>query len=233
MNKSIIPYVPIADRIKADSSTSAYLKKRGFTVDQLKGLYTQEYYKDYDTQVWSITLRFPITDEDGNHGWWQRILDEQGVLPKTMFKKGWKSQGHSWLTPNTNYIESKEIWITEGIFDTIALWLSGITSFSCLSAGVGYYPSIFLNQLKQKCEANNLPLPKLVWAFDNDKAGHDGIFKNLERATTEGFECEVALPPLHRKKCDWNDLYMQNRLKLSDLEKYKVNGLQLQQGEQA
>lgn len=206
-------------------TVDAYLVEgRGLAIDQLKGLYTQEYYKDYDTQVGSITLRFPITDEDGNHGWWQRILDEQGVLPKTMFKKGWKSQGHSWLTPNTNYMESKEIWITEGIFDTIALWLSGITSFSCLSAGIGYYPSIFLNQLKQKCEANNLPLPKLVWAFDNDKAGHDGIFKNLERAAAEGFECEVALPPSGRKKYDWNDLYKQSRLNFSDLETYKYYG---------
>ncbi|MFS1274326.1 hypothetical protein ACFDAS_13405, partial [Enterococcus lactis] len=42
----------------------------------------------------SITLRFPITDEEGNPGWWQRVLDEQGVLPKTTFKEEWSSAGH-------------------------------------------------------------------------------------------------------------------------------------------
>lgn len=208
-------------------TVDAYLVEgRGLPIDQLKGLYSQEYYKDFELNVGSTTLRFPIMDENGNHGWWQRILDEQGVLPKTMFKKGWKSQGHSWLTPNTNYIESKEIWITEGIFDTIALWLSGITSFSCLSANPGYYPTIFLNQIKQKCAAHNppLPLPKLVWAFDNDKAGHDGIFKNIERATADGFECEAAMPPAGRKKQDWNDLYKLDRLKFTDLDTYKYYG---------
>lgn len=208
-------------------TVDAYLVEgRGLPIDQLKGLYSQEYYKDYKLDVGSITLRFPITDETGNHGWWQRILDEQGVLPKTTFKTGWKSQGHSWLTPNTNYIESKEIWITEGIFDTIALWLSGITSFSCLSAGHGYYPSIFLNHIKQKCAEHNppLPLPKLVWAFDNDDAGHKGIFHNIEKAVADGFECEAALPPGGRKKQDWNDLYKQDRLKFSDLDTYKYYG---------
>ncbi|PJI33012.1 toprim domain-containing protein [Acinetobacter pseudolwoffii] len=206
-------------------TVDAYLVEgRGLPIDQLKGLYSQEYHKDYDTQIGSVTLRFAITDEDGNHGWWQRILDEQGVLPKTMFKKGWKSQGHAWLTPNTNYIESKEIWITEGIFDTIALWLSNVTSFSCLSAGFGYYPFIFLNHIKEKCAERNLPLPKLVWAFDNDKAGHDGIFKNIEKAIADGFECEAALPPSTGRKADWNDLYKQDRLKLSDLETYKYYG---------
>lgn len=206
-------------------TVDAYLVEgRGLLIDQLKGLYSQEYYKDFELNVGSTTLRFPITDENGNHGWWQRILDEQGVLPKTMFKKGWNSQGHAWLTPNTNYIESKEIWITEGIFDTVALWLSDITSASALSCN--NYPFIFLNQIKEKCAAHNppLPLPKLVWAFDNDKAGHEGIFKNIERATADGFECEAAMPPAGRKKQDWNDLYKLDRLKFTDLDSYKYYG---------
>ena len=158
-------------------TVNAYLVEgRGFNIDKLKSLtYTQEYYKDPDLHVGSITIRFPITDQNGNEGWWQRILDEQGVLKKTTFKFGWSSQNHAWLTPNTNYFESKEIWITEGIFDTIALWLSGITSFSALSCN--NYPSIFLNQILAKCAETGKPLPKLVWAFDNDQAGHDGILK--------------------------------------------------------
>ncbi|ENU92524.1 hypothetical protein F971_01506 [Acinetobacter vivianii] len=205
-------------------TVDAYLVEgRGFPLNELAKLsYSQEYYKCREQNVTSVTLRFPITDEEGNHGWWQRILDDHGVLQKTTFQWGWSSQGHAWTTPNTNYVDSKEIWITEGIFDTIALWLSGITSFSALSCN--NYPFIFLNNLARLCAEAAKPLPKLVWAFDNDKAGHDGIFKNIELAENAGFECEVALPPNGRKKTDWNDLYKQGKLKFSDVETYKYYG---------
>lgn len=205
-------------------TVNAYLvEERGFPLEQLKGLYAQESITRYKPKkTTSITLRFPITDEKGNEGWWQRILDQQDVLPKTSFKEDWSATGHAWLTPNTNYFESKEIWITEGIFDTIALWLSGITSFSALTSN--NYPIIFLTELIQECEKTGKPLPKLVWAFDNDEAGHKGILKNIELAKAAGFECEVALPPGGRKKQDWNDLYKQDRLKFTDLETYKYYG---------
>ena len=187
-------------------TVNAYLiEERGFPLEQLKGLYAQESITRYKPKkTTSITLRFPITDEQGNEGWWQRVLDQQEVLPKTSFKEDWSSMGHAWLTPNTNYLESKEIWITEGIFDTIALWFSGITSCSALTCN--NYPSIFLNEIAQKCTEAGINFPKLVWAFDNDEAGHKGIFKNIELAQADGFECEVALPPGGRKKQDWNDL---------------------------
>lgn len=205
-------------------TVNAYLiEERGFPLEQLKGLYAQESITRYKPKkTTSITLRFPITDEQGNEGWWQRVLDQQEVLPKTTFKEDWSSGGHAWLTPNTNYLESKEIFITEGIFDTIALWLSGITSFSALSSG--NYPSIFLNEIAKKCTESGSKFPKLVWAFDNDESGHKGIFKNIELAQATGFECEVALPPSGRKKQDWNDLYKQDRLKFTDLETYKYYG---------
>lgn len=205
-------------------TVNAYLiEERGFPLEQLKGLYAQESITRYKPKkTTSITLRFPITDEQGNEGWWQRVLDQQEVLPKTSFKEDWSSMGHAWLTPNTNYLESKEIWITEGIFDTIALWFSGITSCSALTCN--NYPSIFLNEIAQKCTEAGINFPKLVWAFDNDEAGHKGIFKNIELAQADGFECEVALPPGGRKKQDWNDLYKQDRLKFSDLETYKYFG---------
>ncbi|MBF7687716.1 toprim domain-containing protein [Acinetobacter rathckeae] len=207
-----------------NKTVEAYLTEgRGFPLDQLKALsYSQEYYKSQEHNKGSITLRFPITDQAGNEGWWQRILDDQGILQKTTFKFGWESKNHAWLTPNTNYIESKEIWITEGIFDTIALWLSGITSVSALSCN--NYPSIFLEHLKEKCHQDKKSLPKLIWAFDNDPAGHAGIFKNIEKAIEQGFECEAALPPSNRKKTDWNDLYKQDRLGFHDVETYKYYG---------
>lgn len=207
-----------------NKTVNAYLlESRGFPLEKLQGMaFSQEYYKSQEHNIGSVTLRFPIVDEAGNEGWWQRIIDDHGVLQKTTFKFGWKSTGHAWTTPNTNYLASKEIWITEGIFDTISLWLSGITSFSALSSN--NYPSIFLKHIAQKCVETGASLPKLVWAFDNDKAGHDGILKNIELANADGFESVVALPPGGRKKQDWNDLYKKDRFKFTDIETYKYYG---------
>ncbi|TEU23337.1 toprim domain-containing protein [Alkanindiges illinoisensis] len=205
------------------ATVDAYLcEGRGFPLDKLKGLYTQEYYKNSELNVGSVTIRFPITDEAGNEGWWQRILDDKGVLQKTTFKWQWSSSGHAWLTPNTNYLDSKEIWITEGIFDTIALWLSGITSFSALSSN--NYPSIFLEQIVTKCRAANKTLPTLVWAFDADPSGKAGIEKNIRKATEAGFTCVAAQPPAGRTKTDWNDLYKAGKLGFHDLENYRYYG---------
>lgn len=80
-----------------NKTVNAYLVEgRGFPLDPLKGLYTQESITRYKPKkTTSITLRFPITDEEGNTGWWQRVLDEQGVLPKTTFKEDWSSAGHA------------------------------------------------------------------------------------------------------------------------------------------
>lgn len=202
------------------ATVDAYLTEgRGFPLDKLKGLYSQEYYKKEENG--SVTVRFPISDDEP-HGWWQRLLDPKGKLPKTTFKYGFDSHGHAWIPPNINLIDSKEIWITEGIFDTIAFWLSGVVSVSQLSSH--NYPSIMLNKIARECDEKGLDRPKLIFALDNDDSGHRGTFKNIEQAISEGWQCGAAQPPFNRKKTDWNDLYKQDRLKLSDLENYRYYG---------
>ncbi|MDM1022099.1 toprim domain-containing protein [Acinetobacter sp. VNK23] len=205
------------------ATVDAYLAEgRGFPIDQLKGLYSQEYYKNSDLNVGSVTIRFSITDDPDNVGWWQRILDDHGVLPKTTFRPKWESREHGWVPPATNLIESKEIWITEGIFDTIALWQSGITSISALTSY--NYPGIILDKIARECDEKGIDRPKLVWAYDNDPAGHDGTLKFIARAKAEGWACSAAQPPFSRKKVDWNDLYKQERLGFHDLDNYKYYG---------
>lgn len=209
-------------RENPNRTIEAYMTEgRGFPIDKIRGLFTQEYYKSGDNG--SVTVRAAITDDPENPGWWQRILDTRGgALPKTTFKYGWTSTGHAWTTPDTDYARSSEIWITEGIFDSIALWLSGITTFSALSCN--NYPSIMLQQVAQHCATQGLKRPRLIWAFDADKAGQDGIAKNIEKAEADGWTCAAAQPPVGRSKVDWNDLFMQDRLGFHDLENYRYYG---------
>lgn len=65
------------------ATVDAYLVEgRGFPVDKLRGHYTQEYYKLWGTDLGSVTIRFPITDDPNNVGYWERCLDDKGKLPK-------------------------------------------------------------------------------------------------------------------------------------------------------
>lgn len=206
-----------------NATADAYLSEgRGFPLSKLKGLYSQEYYKNAELGVGSSTVRFAINDDPNDIGWWQRIIDDQGVLQKTTFQYKWSSAGHAWIPPNQNLIESAEIWITEGIFDSIALWLSGIATFTQLSAH--NYPAIILNKIGNECDEKGIKRPKLIFALDNDDSGHQGTFKNIERAEADGWTCTAAQPPYSRKKTDWNDLYKQSRLGFHDLETYKYYG---------
>lgn len=206
-----------------NATVDAYLSEgRGFPLDKLKGLYSQEYYKKNNDG--SVTIRFPINDDPDHPGWWQRLLDPKGTLSKTKttFKFDFDATGHAWIPPNVNLVGSKEIWITEGIFDTIAFWLSDIVSISQLSAH--NYPGIILAKIAHECDQKGITRPKLIFALDNDDSGHRGIYKNIERAKQDGWECSAAQPPYSRRKLDWNDLYKQDRLKLTDLENYRYYG---------
>ncbi len=205
------------------ATVDAYLVEgRGFPVDKLRGHYTQEYYKLWGTDLGSVTIRFPITDDPNNVGYWERCLDDKGKLPKTPNPKNFKMKGHGWVPPETDLINAKEIWITEGVFDSIALWLSGVTTFTALTCN--NYPSILLNRIAEQCKQEDKPRPKIIWAFDADQAGRDGIDKNIELAKSEGWECGAALPPSGWNKTDWNDLYKQERLTEADLKKYRYYG---------
>ena len=74
-----------------------------------------------------------------------------------------------------------------------------------------------LNRIAEQCKQEDKPRPKIIWAFDADQAGRDGIDKNIELAKSEGWECGAALPPSGWNKTDWNDLYKQERLTEADL----------------
>jgi len=210
-----------------NAAADAYLSDgRGFDLAPLKGHYSQETFRKGD--LTSATVRFQLT----NTIHWERLIDrpERFGGDKARFSYGAKSNGLWWVYPKLDLTSLRTLWITEGIFNAIALNQNGIPAVSAMSSG--NYPDLALAELKATCEANNLPLPELIWAFDNDPAGRKGIDKNHHRALADGWKSSAALPPSKAMgKIDWNDLHEdcrmdtgKNKLQPSDIEQYLYYG---------
>lgn len=206
------------------AAADAYLsEERGFDIAPLQGYYSQELYHDKVKSLSSATVRFPLTTSSTI--WWQRLIDQPERFggDKARFSYGAKSEGHWWVYPKLDLSTLTELWITEGIFDAIALNLNGIAAVSAMSSG--NYPKIGLDQLKASYEEKGLEPPLLIWAFDNDYAGKKGIDRNHELATADGWESTAALPPTrHMGNLDWNDLHQRGQLTAEYQKRYRHLG---------
>jgi hypothetical protein len=127
-----------SDRVPADdpnpnAAADAYLlHDRGFDLQYLRGAYTQETYRDRRRDLTSATVRFPLQTQPG--AYWERLIDRPDRFDrKANFSPvedrrgnviGPSYSGHAWLIPGhdiADYAAAKEIWFTEGVFNTIAL----------------------------------------------------------------------------------------------------------------
>lgn len=198
------------------AAADAYmLHERGLDLRYLRGTYSQELYRDRDTGQTSATIRFPIGDPI-NGAWWERIIDRPGRFDKKAhFKPKAVWGGHCWL-PNTLTIDSlareEDVWITEGIFDAVALTMVGRPAVSNMSTGP--YPEHFLADLRAAVEAQKLrQRPRLVFAFDVGAAGVHYSRKHIARARREGWEavCAQVRPDGEGTKLDWNDLLLRHQ----------------------
>ncbi|MGM0563655.1 MAG: toprim domain-containing protein [Pseudomonadota bacterium] len=194
----------------------AYLQYgRGFDIGPLKGCYTQENYYNHQIGQGSATVRFTLS----NGAWWERIIDkpERFGQRKANFSPGKTYTGLWWQLPNVSFVGAKEVWITEGVFNTIALEQNGIHSASAMSCV--NYPAKALEQLRSECTKAGEPLPRIIWAFDNGQAGLKYIRKFVSRARREGWLSGAALVPRRgRDELDWNDAHQAGRLTGKDVD---------------
>lgn len=234
-----------------DAAAKAYLRDgRGLNVVKLAGCYTQELYRDWETQATSGTVRFtmpcnygPDAPEAtrGTAGYWERIIDQPKRFgkKKANMPKGWRFAGHVWFHPSHTIellADAGEIWFSEGIFDTAALneafdlcWPFA-RSVSTLSTN--NYPAKFLAALDDACErkaiASGKPKtrPTLVFAYDPGNAGVTFTRKWVKQAREEGWTVRAAQiwPDGEGTDHDWNDLHQAGKLTAADLETYLANG---------
>lgn len=203
-----------------NAAADAYLRSaRGFDLVKIAGTYTQEWYFDNEKKIGSATVRFALGGKD----YWERLIDQPSRFgnKKAHFNFGAKYQGMAWEPPMA--LPHDELWIVEGIFNSIALMLHDIYAASAMSCN--NYPHLFLQSVIEQCEAAGRKRPALVWALDDGKAGTTFAKKHHERALKEGWQSSCALiKGKNGKFPDWNDQHLADRLKPEDIEEYRYQG---------
>lgn len=207
-----------------NASADAYLTHmRGFDIARLRGCYTQESYVDKDINASTATVRFTLP----GGGYWERLIDKPQRFgkKKARFNYGSKHAGHVWQPPGLDLSTVDDVWIVEGIFDAIALWLHGVAAVALMSCN--NWPEHFLASLDKLRPGNR---PTLVWALDTDGTDGDGagqryIRKWARQARELAWDCKAAqIKQDGRSKIDWNDLHQRDRLSLSDRKGYLHEG---------
>lgn len=212
---------PVTDENPTAAADAYLTNMRGFSLIRVRGWYTQENYYDRDLKAGSATVRFVLP----NGAQWERLIDrpERFGKKKAHFRKGQSYQGQWWAPPGIDLTIQDEIWIVEGIFDAIALLHNDV--ITCSSMSTNNYPSKALEDLAKACEAAKKHRPKLVWAYDGDKAGQEFIAKHVEYAKKAGWTCEAAIiPQTKKRKCDWNEAHQEGLLGSENLKNYRYHG---------
>lgn len=202
------------------ASADAYMRySRGFDLNHISQLYTQELYKDYKRpDLYTATIRFKLQGKEQTY--WERFIDRPERFGRRKATFIGDYTGCYWSQFTLEQLCSEHyVWLTEGIFDSIALAQTGITSATYMSSS--NYPEKLLTEIKKYCTDHNKNLPTIVWAIDNDKAGKNSLYKLHTKAKEQGFISECAVP---NKGMDWNDLFLRDLLKEDDIKKYRFHG---------
>lgn len=188
-----------------NAAADAYLQfSRGFDLAPLKSLYTQENYFDRKINAGTATVRFALA----KGGWWERLIDRPHRFgkQKARFAPGQSFAGVWWAAPAAMAAMQTacEVWIVEGIFDSIALLLHGTCAVSAMSSN--QFPE---QSLRELASARAADLPTLVWALDNEPKAKEFTHRHMKRAAAMGFKSRAAqIVQRDGKKTDWNDLHL-------------------------
>ena len=185
--------------LNPNATADAYLQRnRGFDISKMKGWYEQGRRPMKDGQ-WADTVRFPLCN-----GHWERIIDTSMVAAnegsKAGIKKGMDYRGGCWIPPGMTIEPGDSVYIVEGIFHAIALFLAGYKAVASISAN--NFPWNLIDEHKGK---------KIRWiiALDDDAAGHSVIPKYRNQLHAKDEKAWVALAGPDR---DWDDVYRDGQL---------------------
>ncbi|MEI8244381.1 MAG: toprim domain-containing protein [Lentisphaerota bacterium] len=182
-----------------NATADAYLQEvRGFDLSRIQGMYSQSNAKHPKKHEFYPAVNVGISQTC----YWLRIINADDVR-----KNGAKSkivgeyQGIGWVPPGMTFDEGDEVWITEGIFKSMAFLHIGKKSISGLSAS--NLPRDIIKANKDK---------KIVWvvAEDADEAGQNAAAKFRKEIEDLGEICRVAFPANAGE--DWDDAFRDGRL---------------------
>lgn len=194
-----------------NATADAYMQQaRGFDLGIVQGLYNQEYYIGEREDQRTATVRFTLSDGKAK---WERFIDNVDRFPGQKGRALTPYKGLWWQRPNEQFT-ADEVWITEGIFDALSLIHAGKTAIACISSG--HYPNGFFEHLRSIGR-----LPTIIIALDSDKAGQEAAQKQYDKASNDGFNVRVAIPPDGK---DWNDLWRNDKLNEAALDEARYRG---------
>ncbi|WJD63131.1 toprim domain-containing protein [Pseudomonas kurunegalensis] len=181
-----------------NATADAYLQRsRGFDTARITGWYKQAR-RQMNDGSYAATVRFELCD-----GYWERIIDASAVAAnkgdKAGISKGLKYAGKGWEPKGQSYEKDDQVFIVEGIFHAIALWLAGYKAIAAISCN---------NFPWEIIEANKGKGVRWVIALDDDPAGREVIPKYRGRLANMKEICLVALAG----ELDWDDVYREKRL---------------------
>ncbi|MDD5728260.1 MAG: toprim domain-containing protein, partial [Victivallales bacterium] len=194
-----------------NATADAYMTEvRGFDPEIIKGMYSQVYAKNKSKEEYYPAVKVIISQQC----YWLRLINADDVRKNEAKSKiVGDFRGYGWIPPNMQFKDGDEIWITEGIFKSMAFLHIGMKSIAGLSA-------------------SNLPLDiikanagrKIIWvlAEDNDPAGISAAEKFAAIIRNQGEECRIAFA--HAGE-DWDDVYRDGRLNREYLQESFFRGL--------
>lgn len=193
------------------ATADAYLQRnRGFDTSRMKDWYSQERRKLAD-ESWGDTVRFPLCD-----GYWERLIDARALARNDGNKAGikWKMnyKGQGWVPPGQTFEKNDRVYVVEGIFHAIALYLAGYKAIAAISCN---------NFPWQIIEANQGKLITWCIALDNDKAGRAVVSKYLAQIRKMK---EIGWVVLGEPGRDWDDVYRDGQLDSAYMQEAEYQG---------
>ncbi|WP_019530620.1 toprim domain-containing protein [Dasania marina] len=187
-----------------NATADAYLKiNRGFDLSKIKGDYNQSIFHHTKTKTMALVARFPLWDNQ----YWDRLIEREDVEKagiKAHFNYGFKSKGLAWKPKAMAITKGDTVYIVEGIFHAIALWLAGYKAVAAFASTMFPWETVKAN-----------PDVNWVLAYDDDPAGRKYMRKYLEQLGRKGISAKVALTGETDNglgKQDWDDLYRAGKL---------------------
>jgi hypothetical protein len=203
-----------------NAAADAYMQHgRGFDVTLIDDWYSQGSYYCGKRDIGTATVKFALP----NGASWERFIDNPQRFGKMKANFVGSYQGQWWQPPNLKVMDLatvKELWLTEGVFDAIALLQNNVTAFALMSCN--NFPDKALEQLEAQLPSSSRPT--LIFALDEGKAGERFTKKFVKRAQELGWKATAAQPPKGKVKLDWNELHQRERLSDKNLDEYRHLG---------
>ena len=212
-------YVPTEKNPNA--TADAYLKYiRGFDINLIRGQYSQSVVHNNapgpNKGANAPSVRFYL--DEGKTRYFERVMENEDKVGKKAHFGGKRKadgtlfKGDVWQPQTLNINPRDTIYITEGIFDAIALNTAGFKAVSALSSGT--FPIDFIKKHSGKSI-------KWMFALDNDKAGLQSTTKHLKSLAEIKQDGGCIFP---YEGNDWNDLLNAKKLTAEHMKNFKHMG---------